>query len=68
MPHRAERQYPCERAVAENSQEELRAGEYKVTRKSVTASKLDTTAFKNAMPDAYSAFARETSSRRFCVA
>ncbi|MFB0919755.1 MAG: hypothetical protein QMB62_02560 [Oscillospiraceae bacterium] len=50
------------------AQEELRAGEYKVTWKPVTSSKLDTAALKTSLPDIYSAFTRETSSRRFCVA
>lgn len=49
-------------------QEELRVGEYKVTWKSVTSQKLDSAAFKKAMPDTYSAFTREATSRRFCVA
>jgi len=50
------------------TQEELRAGEYKITWKAVTALKFDTTALKTAMPDTYSAFTRKTTSRRFCVA
>jgi len=50
------------------AQEELRAGEYKVTWKPVTSSKLDTAALKTALPDIYTAFTRETTSRRFCVA
>lgn len=48
--------------------EELRAGEYKVTWKPVIAVKLDSKALKQAMPDVYSAFTRESSTRRFCVA
>ena len=48
--------------------EELRAGEYKVTWKAVTASRLDTTALKKAMPDIAAAFTRSTTTRRFCVA
>ena len=48
--------------------EELRAGEYKVTWKAVTASRLDTAALRKAMPDVASAFTRETTTRRFCVA
>ena len=48
--------------------EELRAGEYKVTWKAVTASRLDTAALKKALPDVASAFTRQTTTRRFCVA
>ena len=48
--------------------EELRAGEYKVTWKAVTASRLDTSALKKALPDIAAAFTRSTTTRRFCVA
>lgn len=48
--------------------EELRAGEYKITWKSVTTARIDTTALKKAMPDVAQAFTRETTTRRFCVA
>lgn len=48
--------------------EELRAGEYLVTWKAVTASRLDTAALKKALPDVASAFTRQTTTRRFCVA
>ena len=48
--------------------EELRAGEYKVTWKDVTSSRLDTAALKKALPDVASAFTRQTTTRRFCVA
>lgn len=48
--------------------EELRAGEYRVTWKAVTASRLDTAALKKALPDVASAFTRQTTTRRFCVA
>lgn len=44
------------------------AGEYKITWKAVTASRIDTTALKKAMPDVAQAFTRETTSRRFIVA
>lgn len=50
------------------SSEELRAGEYKITWKTVTASRLDTAALKKAVPDVAAAFTRETTTRRFCVA
>ena len=48
--------------------EELRAGEYKVTWKTVTASRLDTAALRKAIPDVAAAFTRTTTTRRFCVA
>lgn len=49
-------------------QEELRAGEYKVTWKTVTASRLDTAALKKALPDVAQAFTKQTITRRFVVA
>lgn len=48
--------------------EELRASEYKITWKSVTTARIDTTALKKALPDVAQAFTRETTTRRFCVA
>lgn len=48
--------------------EELRAGEYKVTWKSVTASRLDTAALKRDLPEVARAFTKTTTARRFCVA
>jgi predicted phage-related endonuclease len=48
--------------------EELRAGEYKVTWKTIKASKLDTAALKKALPEVEAAFTKETTSRRFNVA
>lgn len=48
--------------------EELRAGEYKITWKSVTSSRIDTTAFKNSLPELAAKFTRETTTRRFVVA
>lgn len=48
-------------------EEELHAGEYKVTWKSVTSTKLDTTALKKALPEVAARFSKETTARRFCV-
>ena len=48
--------------------EELRAGEYKVTWKAVTASRLDSKALKAALPDVVERFTKTTTTRRFCVA
>ena len=48
--------------------EELRAGEYKVTWKAVTSSRLDSKALKAALPDVAQRFTKTTTFRRFCVA
>ena len=48
--------------------EELRAGEYKLTWRPVTTSRLDTKALKAALPDVAARFSRESTTRRFCVA
>ena len=48
--------------------EELRAGEYKVTWKAVTSSRLDGKALKAALPEVAERFTRTTTARRFCVA
>ena len=48
--------------------EELRAGEYKVTWKAVTASRLDSKALKAALPEVVERFTKTTTTRRFCVA
>ena len=47
--------------------EELRAGEYKITWKAVTASRLDSKALKAALPEVVERFTRATTTRRFCV-
>ncbi|MGM9521275.1 MAG: hypothetical protein ACI3VB_02205 [Oscillospiraceae bacterium] len=49
-------------------QEELRAGEYKVTWKAVKSARIDASALRKALPDVAEAFTRETTVRRFCVA
>lgn len=46
----------------------IQAGEYRITWKAVTSSRIDTTALKKAMPDVAERFTRETTTRRFCVA
>lgn len=48
--------------------EELRAGEYRITWKSVTASRLDSKALKAAAPELVERFTKTVTSRRFCVA
>lgn len=48
--------------------EELRAGEYKITWKPVTSSRLDSKALKAALPEVVERFSKTTTARRFCVA
>jgi len=48
--------------------EEVRVGEYKITWKPVTSSRLDTTALKRAVPDLVAQFTKTSTVRRFCVA
>ena len=48
--------------------EELRAGEYKVTWKPVTSSRLDAAALRAALPEVAARFTRTSMTRRFVVA
>ena len=48
--------------------EELEAGQYIVRWTSVLTQRFDTTAFKKVMPDAYKAYTKQVSSRRFSIA
>ena len=48
--------------------EELRAGEYKVTWKPVTSSRLDAAGLRAALPEVAARFTRTSTIRRFCVA
>ena len=48
--------------------EEMRAGEYKVTWKPVTSSRLDAKALNAARPEVAAHFTKTTTVRRFCVA
>ena len=48
--------------------EELRAGEYKITWKPVTSTRVDTGALKAAAPELVERFTKATTTRRFCVA
>ena len=48
--------------------EELRAGEYKVTWKPITTTRIDGKVFQQAFPEAAQAFTKTTTTRRFCVA
>ena len=48
--------------------DELRAGEYRVSWKPVSTTRIDTKAFQQAFPGVARAFAKTTTTRRFCVA
>lgn len=48
--------------------EELRAGEYRITWRPVTSSRLDSKALKAAAPELVERFTKTTTARRFCVA
>ena len=54
--------------AAMGDSDSIQAGEYKITWKPVTSSRIDTTALKKALPDVAERFTKETTSRRFCVA
>ena len=54
--------------AAMGDSETVVAGEYKITWKSVTTARIDTSALKRALPEVAAAFTRETTVRRFCVA
>ena len=54
--------------AAMGEQEELRVGEYKITWKPVTSSRLDATALRAALPEVAARFTRTSTTRRFCVA
>lgn len=47
--------------------EQLIVGAFKVTWKEVSSSRIDTTAFKKALPDVAAQFMRKTVTRRFAV-
>ena len=59
---------PEEELLAREEREELRAGEYKVTWKPVTSSRLDAAALRKALPEVAACFTRTSTARRFCVA
>ena len=50
------------------AQEAIKAGEYRVTWKPVTSSRLDATALRAALPEVAARFTRTSTTRRFCVA
>lgn len=48
--------------------EEIRAGEYRITWKPITTSRIDTSALKKALPDLAAQFTKTRTVRRFSVA
>lgn len=48
--------------------DELQAGEYRVSWKPVSTTRIDTKAFQQAFPEVAQGFAKTTITRRFCVA
>ena len=54
--------------AAMGDSDSIQAGEYKITWKAVTSSRIDTTALKKALPDVAERFTKETTVRRFTVA
>ena len=48
--------------------EELHAGEYKITWKPVTSARIDTKALSKALPEVAAAYTKQTTIRRFVVA
>ena len=54
--------------AAMGSQEAVQAGEYRITWKPITSTRLDATALRKALPDVAERFTRTTTTRRFCVA
>lgn len=54
--------------AAMGDSEAIQAGEYKITWKPVTTTRLDSKALKAALPDVVERFTKTTTTRRFCVA
>ena len=54
--------------TAMGDSEAIQAGEYKVTWKPVTSTRLDAAALRKALPDVAERFTRTTTTRRFTVA
>lgn len=54
--------------AAMGDSESVQAGEYKITWKPVTSTRIDTGALRKALPEIAAAFTKESTVRRFCVA
>lgn len=53
--------------AAMGDSEGVQAGEYRITWKTVTSARIDTSALKKAMPDVVKQFMKETVTRRFTI-
>jgi len=53
--------------AAMGDSESVRAGEYRITWKAVTSSRIDTSALRKALPDVAERFTKETVTRRFVI-
>ena len=53
--------------AAMGDSESVQAGEYKITWKAVTSSRIDTSALRKALPDVAERFTKETVTRRFVI-
>ena len=53
--------------AAMGDSESVQAGEYRITWKAVTSSRIDTSALRKALPDVADRFTKETVTRRFVI-
>ena len=53
--------------AAMGDSESVQAGEYRITGKAVTSSRIDTSALRKALPDVAERFTKETVTRRFVI-
>ena len=53
--------------AAMGDSESVQAGEYRITWKAVTSSRIDTSALRKVLPDVAERFTRETVTRRFVI-
>ena len=53
--------------AAMGDSESVQAGEYRITWKAVTSSRIDTSALRKALPDVAEWFTKETVTRRFVI-
>ena len=53
--------------AAMGDSESVQAGEYRITWKAVTSSRIDTSALRKALPDVAERFTKETVMRRFMI-
>ena len=53
--------------TAMGDQEQIIAGAFKITWKTVTTSRLDSSALKKALPEIAAKFMKQTTSKRFCI-